>query len=158
MVLLAVLEGPLLLWLVSWLSGVNVGSFLELGQLDRSPSEVVGPLLLDAIVREPLVGHEHVLVDDEICVETFEKNGLRMQQGGDGVILRVIHELLGLFWVITPLVLCESDVVYSITLRVVLVFHSNMKGKLGSFTELTTRHNVEALAANELLPVHSRLE
>ena len=132
MVLLAVLEGPLLISLdgIGWLFGVNVRSCYKVIQMDCTSGESVRPLLLYIVVGESLVGHLKVLVDNQVSVETFEKDSLWMKKRFHNMLLTIIYPLLGLFIGLSTSIFSDTNVIKSIIFWIVLVSWSSLECKL----------------------------
>ena len=132
MVLLAVLEGPLLISLgrIGWLLGVNVSSCHKIIQMDCTSGESVRPLLLYIVVGESLVWHLKVLVDNQVSVETFEKDSLWMKKRFHNMLLTIIYPLLGLFIGLSTSIFSDTNVIKSIIFWIVLVSWSSLECKL----------------------------
>jgi hypothetical protein len=132
MVLLTVLEGPLLISLdrIGWLLGVHVSSYLELIQMDCASGESVRPLLLDVVVGKSLVGHTKVLVNNQVSVETFEKDCLWMKKRFHNMLLTIIHPLLRFFVGLSTSIFTDTNIIKSIIFWIVLVSRSSLESKL----------------------------
>lgn len=128
MILFAVLECPLLIIFAIRFMGVNVGTREEVIGVDGSSSESVSPKLLYIIILESLIGHQKVFVNDQVSVEPFEEDGLRMEKGFHGVFLTIVHELLGELISFSTAVWGDANVEETVIFWIVFVASCNFEG------------------------------